>query len=64
MSRRRDGDWLLDCDRDIFCISRATQHRSNAMSKGMDRKKEEKKKPAKTLEEKRAAKRAKRESRG
>ncbi len=29
------------------------------MSKGMDRKKEAKKKPAKTLEEKRAAKRAK-----
>jgi hypothetical protein len=29
------------------------------MSKGMDRKKEQKKKPAKTLEEKRAAKREK-----
>jgi hypothetical protein len=34
------------------------------MSKGMDRKKEGKKKPAKTLEEKRAAKKAKREARG
>jgi hypothetical protein len=34
------------------------------MSKGMDRKKEGKKKPAKTLEEKRAAKKAKREQRG
>jgi hypothetical protein len=34
------------------------------MSKGMDRKKEEKQKPAKTLEEKRAAKRAKKEGRG
>jgi hypothetical protein len=34
------------------------------MSKGMDKKKEAKKKPAKTLEEKRAAKREKRESRG
>jgi len=34
------------------------------MSKGMDRKKETKKKPAKTLEEKRAAKREKRETRG
>ena len=34
------------------------------MSKGMERKKEGKKKPAKTLEEKRAAKRAKREGRG
>jgi hypothetical protein len=34
------------------------------MSKGMDRKKEGKKKPAKTLEEKRAAKREKRAARG
>ncbi len=34
------------------------------MSKGMDKKKETRKKPAKTLEEKRAAKKAKRESRG
>jgi hypothetical protein len=34
------------------------------MGKGMDRKKEDKKKPTKTLEEKRAAKRAKRESKG
>ena len=32
------------------------------MSKGMDRKKEGKKKPAKSLDEKRAAKRAKREA--
>ena len=34
------------------------------MSKGMDQKKEGKKKPAKTLEEKRAAKRAKKAERG
>jgi hypothetical protein len=34
-----------------------------AMSKGMNQKKEQKRKPAKTLEEKRAAKRAKREER-
>jgi hypothetical protein len=34
------------------------------MSKGMDRKRETKKKPAKTFEEKRAAKREKREARG
>ena len=34
------------------------------MSKGMEQKKEGKKKPAKTLEEKRAAKRAKKEGRG
>ena len=33
--------------------------RRDVMSKGMDRKKETKKKPAKTLEEKRAAKREK-----
>jgi hypothetical protein len=34
------------------------------MSKGMDRRKEGKKKPAKSLQEKRAAKKAKKESRG
>ena len=34
------------------------------MSKGMDRKKETKKKPQKTLEEKRAAKREKKAGRG
>ncbi len=34
------------------------------MSKGMDRKKEGKKKPAKSLEEKRAAKREKKQNRG
>jgi hypothetical protein len=38
--------------------------KEQAMGKGMDRKKEQKKKPAKTLEEKRAAKKAKRESKG
>jgi hypothetical protein len=34
------------------------------MSKGMDKKKEQKKKPAKTLEEKRSAKRDKKNARG
>jgi hypothetical protein len=34
------------------------------MSKGMDRKKDTKKKPAKTLQEKRAAKKEKRENKG
>jgi hypothetical protein len=34
------------------------------MGKGMDRKKETKKKPTKTLEEKRAAKREKKQARG
>ncbi len=42
----------------------STQPEEEAMSKGMERKKEGKKKPTKTLEEKRAAKKAKRESRG
>jgi hypothetical protein len=36
----------------------------NVMTKGMDRKKETKKKPAKSLEEKRAAKREKKAARG
>jgi hypothetical protein len=36
----------------------------HSMSKGMDRKKEGKKKPAKSLEEKRAAKREKKSARG
>ena len=39
------------------------QHEGLTMSKGMDRKKEQRKKPAKTLEEKRAAKKTKREER-
>ena len=48
---RRSGDGFL-------------QREERVMSKGMERKKEDKKKPAKTLEEKRAAKKAKREARG
>jgi hypothetical protein len=36
----------------------------SAMSKGMERKKEDKKKPAKTLEEKRALKREKKAAKG
>jgi hypothetical protein len=39
-------------------------HEEITMSKGMDRKKEGKKKPAKSLEEKRAAKREKKQNRG
>ncbi|MGB7951917.1 MAG: hypothetical protein WCH75_29880 [Candidatus Binatia bacterium] len=39
-------------------------HKESAMSKGQDRKKDEKKKPQKTLMEKRAAKRAKKENQG
>jgi hypothetical protein len=38
-------------------------HEGVGMSKGMDRKKESKKKPAKTFDEKRAAKREKRANR-
>jgi hypothetical protein len=38
--------------------------RECSMSKGLDKKKEQKKKPAKTLEEKRAAKREKKAARG
>jgi ATP-dependent RNA helicase DeaD len=45
-------------------IDGVRQREERVMSKGMERKREEKKKPAKTLEEKRAAKKAKREARG
>ena len=38
--------------------------KGGSMAKGMDRKKEGKKKPAKTLEEKRAAKREKKANKG
>ena len=48
----------------IFSYSSGHATKENTMGKGMDRKKEEKKKPAKTLDEKRAAKRAKKEGRG
>ena len=53
-----------------YCVRVKERHRHPAligeasMSKGMDKKKESKKKPAKTLEEKRAAKREKREAKG
>jgi len=47
-----------------FKISALTIIRRQTMSKGMDRKKEAKKKPAKSLQEKRAAKREKKQSRG
>jgi hypothetical protein len=44
--------------------SRSPSRGAEPMSKGMDRKKEAKKKPAKSLQEKRAAKREKKQSRG
>ena len=49
--------------RSLVCRQSAF-YREHSMSKGMDKKKETKKKPAKTLEEKRAAKREKKAARG
>jgi hypothetical protein len=45
-------------------IDRYNSTGAKPMGKGMERKKEDKKKPAKTLEEKRAAKKAKKAERG
>jgi hypothetical protein len=55
--------------RRLWCIVGADEESftvmgRRTMSKGMDRKKEAKKKPAKSLQEKRAAKREKKQSRG
>ena len=50
-----------------YCLPRVPSvgvYSEHSMSKGMDRKKETKKKPAKSLEEKRAAKREKKSARG
>jgi hypothetical protein len=52
-----DLAYLCDRPHDRLCGE-------TSMSKGMDRKKETKKKPAKSLEEKRAAKREKKAARG
>jgi hypothetical protein len=46
------------------CLYSSQHAKEPSMSKGMERKKEGKKKPTKTLEEKRAAKKAKRDARG
>lgn len=48
----------------LACLPPVGVYRERSMSKGMDRKKETKKKPAKSLEEKRAAKREKKAARG
>src|ERR1700683_2513624 len=48
----------------VALARRCSTSRGATMSKGMDRKKEGKKKPAKSLQEKRAAKREKKQSRG
>jgi hypothetical protein len=47
-----------------FAPSTTASVKEIQMSKGMDRKKEGKKKPARSLEEKRAAKREKKQNRG
>jgi len=49
---------------DVYSSCPDGSRKGNPMSKGMDRKKETKKKPAKTFDEKRAAKREKRQFRG
>jgi hypothetical protein len=46
------------------CAVSARRHEDLAMSKGLDRKREAKKKPQKSLAEKRAAKREKKQNRG
>jgi hypothetical protein len=58
------GWWILA----PFQAARVVHHRvstsqENMMSKGQDQKREQKKKPAKTLDEKRAAKKAKKAGR-
>ena len=49
---------------DVYSATQKPASRGIPMSKGKDRKKESKKKPAKTFDEKRAAKREKRQFRG
>jgi hypothetical protein len=56
---------MIDGRQDTSCTADPTQSEGvHEMSKGKDRKKENKKKPAKTLMEKRAAKKAKKENKG
>ena len=65
MVGRSWGDNNLIDEREIFnTIYQTRSEGMDDMSKGHDRKKDEKKKPMKTLMEKRAAKRAKKENRG
>ena len=59
--RGPDGTAVRGAPRKAICNS---QVEWQAMAKSQDRKKETKKKPAKTLEEKRAAKREKKQNRG
>lgn len=48
----------------LGCAVGAHSHQEQLMSKGLDRKREAKKKPQKSLQEKRAAKREKKQGRG
>lgn len=56
---RRLGGWQMWHARAV-----ATDKRTTAMSKGLDKKKEQKKKPAKTAKEKKAEKSEKKTTRG
>jgi hypothetical protein len=56
--------WQQPDGGDVYSVGFDTIPGGLRMSKGMDRKKETKKKPAKSFEEKRAAKREKRQTRG
>jgi hypothetical protein len=49
--------------RQSFLVELLSQRRRSSMSKGMNQKREQKRKPAKTLDEKRAAKKAKKAER-
>jgi hypothetical protein len=61
-ARKHTGETEIFCGQVFLCIDLASE--GEIMSKGMDRKKEAKKKPAKSQQEKRAAKREKKQSRG
>jgi hypothetical protein len=49
---------------DVPCSCHRTPHGDTAMAKGLDKKKETKKKPAKTMKEKKAEKNEKKTTRG
>ena len=62
--RRPEFHCRTGCPRGRILDLPSKQAKGSPMSKGMDQKRETKKKPAKTLNEKRAAKREKRQMRG
>ena len=64
---RSSGEWQFNCHARKADRANHINHFANeatAMSKGLNQKKDTKKKPAKSLKEKRAEKEAKRQSRG